>query len=294
MIKFKILIPCYNDWKSLFKLLDQIDLNIKKIKSEFSILIVNDCSSEKMPVLNKNYKKIKTIDVINMKINQGHTRCNATGVRYLAEKKDFDYLLLMDGDGEDRPEEIPLLVENILKNKDISVVATRAKRSEGFIFKLLYQFHKIITLIFTGKNMNFGHFSCLTKGDVKLLSTKKSLWSNFAGTVKRYISKLKGIPTIRGYRYFGPSKMPLMGLVIHSLSIIATFKYQVLIRSIFMIIVLSFFFILNFNIIFPIAIFFITVFCVIIFIISSRENFEELSSSQDKIDDVVNIHTLKL
>ena len=142
--------------------------------------------------------------------------------------------------------------------------------------------------------MNFGHFSCLTKGDVKLLSTKKSLWSNFAGTVKRYISKLKGIPTIRGYRYFGPSKMPLMGLVIHSLSIIATFKYQVLIRSIFMIIVLSFFFILNFNIIFPIAIFFITVFCVIIFIISSRENFEELSSSQDKIDDVVNIHTLKL
>tara|TARA_Y100001970_G_scaffold278073_1_gene383263 strand:+ start:3852 stop:4736 length:885 start_codon:yes stop_codon:yes gene_type:complete len=294
MIKFKILIPCYNDWKSLFKLLDQIDLNIKEIKSEFSILIVNDCSSEKMPVLNKNYKKIKTIDVINMKINQGHTRCNATGVRYLAEKKDFDYLLLMDGDGEDRPEEIPLLVENILKNKDISVVATRAKRSEGFIFKLLYQFHKIITLIFTGKNMNFGHFSCLTKGDVKLLSTKKSLWSNFAGTVKRYISKLKGIPTIRGYRYFGPSKMPLMGLVIHSLSIIATFKYQVLIRSIFMIIVLSFFFILNFNIIFPIAIFFITVFCVIIFIISSRENFEELSSSQDKIDDVVNIHTLKL
>ena len=87
---FKILIPCYNDWKSLFKLLDQIDFYIKEIKGEFSIIIVNDCSSEKMPVVKLNYKKIKSIDIINMKINQGHTRCNATGIRYLAEKQNFD------------------------------------------------------------------------------------------------------------------------------------------------------------------------------------------------------------
>ncbi len=294
MKRFKILIPCYNDWKSLFKLLGQIDFYIKEIKAEFSIVIVNDCSSEKMPTLNHNYKNIKSVNVINMKVNQGHTRCNATGISYLAKKEEYDYLLLMDGDGEDRPEEIPLLVDNVLKNNDISVVATRAKRSEDMIFKVLYQFHKIITFIFTGKNMNFGHYSCLTKKDVKLLSTKKSLWSNFAGTVKKFIFNLKGIPTIRGYRYFGPSKMPLIGLVIHSLSIIATFRYQVLIRSIFMIIFFSYLFTINLNIIFLTSSILIGIFCLIIFIISSRESFGELKNSQSKILDIVNIHTLKL
>jgi len=291
---FKILIPCYNDWKSLFKLLDQIDFYIKEIKAEFSIIIVNDCSSEKMPVVKLNYKKIKSIDIINMKINQGHTRCNATGIRYLAEKQNFDYLLLMDGDGEDRPEDIPLLVENILKSKDISVVAARAKRSEGIIFKFLYQFHKIITLIFTGKNMNFGHYSCLTREDAKLLSTKKSLWSNFAGTTKKYITKLKAVPTIRGYRYFGPSKMPFIGLAIHSLSIIATFKYQVLIRSIFMILAFGFLFTIKPNTILITASILIVLFCAAIFIIASRENIEELNNSQSKIENITNIHTLKL
>ena len=292
---FKILVPCYNDWKSLFKLLDQIDFYIKEIKAEFSVVIVNDCSSEKMPVANHNYKKIKSVNVIDMKMNQGHTRCNATGIKYLADKQDFDYLLLMDGDGEDRPEDLPLLIEQVLKNKNISVVATRAKRSEGIIFKFLYQIHKIITLIFTGKNMNFGHYSCLTLEDAKLLSTKKSLWSNFAGTVKKYILKLKGVPTVRGYRYFGPSKMPLMGLVIHSLAIIATFKYQVLIRSVFIILVFGFFFTIESNIILIITGILTALFCVIIFIISAtRENSQELRNSQDKIESIKNIHTLKL
>ena len=232
MKKFKILIPCYNDWKSVFHLLEKIDFQIKEIQQEFSVTIVNDCSTESMPDTKINYKKIKSVDVINMKENQGHTRCNATGIKYFSEKKDFDYLLLMDGDGEDRPEDLPLLINTVLKKKNISIVARREKRSEGLIFTLFYQVHKIITLIFTGKNMNFGHYSCLTKNDVILLSKKKSLWSNFAGTTKKFINNLESVPTVRGFRYFGPSKMPLMGLVIHSLSIISTFKYQVLFRSI--------------------------------------------------------------
>ena len=75
----------------------------------------------------------------------------------------------MDGDGEDRPEEIKLFVEKIKKVDNTSVVAKRIKRSEGLIFTILYNFHKLITLIFTGHNMNFGHFTCLSKNDIKLI-----------------------------------------------------------------------------------------------------------------------------
>ena len=295
MKNFKILIPCFNDWKSLFKLLDNIDLQIKEINAEFSVLVVNDCSSEEMPILKTNYKKIKSIDLVNIKKNQGHTRCFATGIKYISQNPNFDYLLLMDGDGEDRPEELPLLINTVLKKQNVSVVAARTKRSEGIIFKSLYQFHKILTLIFTGMNINFGHYSCLTKEDTILISNKKSLWSNFAGTAKKFINNLDSVPTERGYRYFGPSKMPLVGLVIHSLSIIATFKYQVLLRSIVLAIISNLiFFITNQNIILLVFDFLISIFCLIIFIVSKKENAEELDTCLTRIKNVINIHTTRL
>ena len=46
MSKIKILIPIYNDWQSAFKLLEDIDLQVNDLKHEFSIIIVNDCSTE--------------------------------------------------------------------------------------------------------------------------------------------------------------------------------------------------------------------------------------------------------
>ena len=295
MKKFIILIPCYNDWQSLFKLLNNIDNNITMFDGEFTVLIVNDCSTEKIPKPSFNFKKIKSIDLINIKKNQGHTRCNATGIKYLSEKKDFDYMILMDGDGEDNPSDLPVIIKKVLEKKNISVVATRKKRSEGLLFTMFYNLHKIITLIFTGKNMNFGHYSCLTKEDVILLSSKKTLWSNFAGTAKKYISNLYSVPTIRGLRYFGPSKMPLKGLIIHSMSIIASFKYQVLLRSLLFIFFSSFIYLkiiedgifLFFN-------FLIAFFCLIIFITSKRESSEDLDNCQQRIQNIQNIHTTRL
>ena len=295
MKKFKILIPCYNDWQSLFKLLNNIDNNITMFDAEFTVLIVNDCSTEKMPKPLFSFKKIKSIDLINIKKNQGHTRCNATGIKYLSEKKDFDYMILMDGDGEDNPDDLPLIIKNILEKKNISVVATRKKRSEGLLFTILYNLHKVITLIFTGKNMNFGHYCCLTRNDVILLSSKKTLWSNFAGAAKKFIPNLFGVSTIRGSRYFGPSKMPLTGLVIHSMSIIASFKYQVLFRSLLFVFLFSF---LNLKIsensVFLILNFLIGFFCIVIFFISKRESLSELENCQQRIQNIENIHTTRL
>ncbi len=295
MKKFKILIPCYNDWQSLFKLLNNIDNNITMFDAEFTVLIVNDCSTEKMPKPSFSFKKIKSIDLINIKKNQGHTRCNATGIKYLSEKKNFDYMILMDGDGEDNPDDLPLIIKSILENKNISIVATRKKRSEGLLFTILYNLHKIITLIFTGKNMNFGHYCCLTRNDVILLSSKKTLWSNFAGAAKKFIPNLSGVPTIRGLRYFGPSKMPLTGLIIHSMSIIASFKYQVLFRSLLFIFLFSFLYLKIYDDnIFLILNFLIGFFCTAIFFISKRESPSELENCQQRIKNIENIHTTRL
>ena len=291
MKKFKILMPCYNDWPSIFKLLENIDKEILELKGEFSVLIVNDGSNEKMPETKSVYKNIKSVKVINMKKNQGHTRSNATGIRYLSKKENYDYLILMDGDGEDRPEEIKLLVNKVLNNEDVSVVAKRVKRSEGLIFSILYNLHKLITLVFTGRMMNFGHYSCLTKKDVDIISLKESLWGNYSGTVKKFISKLDNIPCIRGVRYVQPSKMSFIKLVIHSFSILAVFKYQVLLRSIVFSIILL---MLAPNLITNFIIICLIVFTLCVFILSRRENIEGLKNSENQIADIISVHTKRL
>ena len=285
MKKIKILIPVYNDWETLIKLLDEINKVIEDIKNvEFDCMIVNDASTTKPPDI-KVPKNIKKIEIFNMKQNRGHARCNAFGLRYLSKKDDFDHLIVMDGDGEDRPEEIKYLVNQALEEQEVSVVAKRVKRSEGFLFQILYEVHKLITLVFTGKQINFGNYSCLTKKDVVTLSQQESLWSSFSGTLKKSISRLNTINSIRGSRYFGPSKMSLFNLGIHSFSIIAVFKYQVFLRGLIfgILIYLSKSLLGNFTIFFILA---LIAFLVLIYLNSFRESIEDLVKSEENIDDV--------
>tara|TARA_B100001248_G_C27340704_1_gene436152 strand:+ start:81 stop:953 length:873 start_codon:yes stop_codon:yes gene_type:complete len=283
--KIIILIPVFNDWDSLKKLIKEINENVKVfVDINFECLIVNDASTIPMPEIVKP-KRLQSLEILNMKENRGHARCNAFGVRYVFQNKKFDNLILMDGDGEDRPVEIKSLVEKINENPSMSVVAKRVKRAEGPFFQFLYKAHKLITLIFTGKLVNFGNYCILTKDDVKNLHSKASLWSSFSGSVKKHIKIFNEINSIRGLRYFGPSQMSLLKLIIHSLSIVAVFKYQVFFRSTLMIIALAFLnsFIGGFSIILQILIVF---FNLIIFIISKREREEELIKSDKNLNEV--------
>jgi len=279
MKKFTILIPIFNDWESLEKLLNEINDNIKNIKgAQFDCVVVNDCSTIKNPKI-KIPPKINSIRIIHMSKNKGHARCNAFGIKYLSENINFDHLILMDGDGEDRPEEIKSLVDKIVSEPDKSVVAKRIKRSEGFLFQMLYRIHKYLTLFTTGRRVNFGNYSCLTKKDLKILSTKPSLWSSYSGTFKKNIENYNEVNSIRGMRYYGPSQMSLFRLLIHSLSIIAVFKYRALVTSI---IFLALFHFLGFLIKISFLFFqiLIILFNIFVFVVSFRENEKELENSQ--------------
>ena len=280
-----ILIPIFNDWDSLKKLIEEIDENIKSFEDiNFECLVINDASTIDRPKLIKP-NNIKSFEILNMKKNTGHARCNAFGIRYVFQNKKFDNLILMDGDGEDRPVEIKSLLNNIKDEPHLSVVAKRVKRSEGIFFQFLYQVHKLITFIFTGKKINFGNYSILTKKDVEKIHSEASLWSSFSGTVKKNIKKLNEINSFRGLRYFGPSQMSLFKLLIHSFSIIAVFKYQVFLRSTFVIIILAY---LNsyfgvFSVFLQIL---IVIFNLLIFTVSLRENEKDLINSHENLRDI--------
>ena len=288
MKKIIILIPVFNDWESFIRLINEINDNIKDYKNiNFECLVINDASTINQPELTKPIN-IKSLQILNMKENRGHARCNAFGIKYIFENKDFNNLILMDGDGEDRPVEIKSLVDKIIRNPNISVVAKRVKRSEGPFFQLLYQLHKIITYIFTGKNINFGNYSCLTKHDVEKIYLEPSLWSSYSGTIKKFLEILAEIDSIRGLRYFGPSQMSLFKLIIHSFSMIAVFKYHVFLRSSFIIIVLAYLniYLGNISVFFQIL---IVLFNLIIFIVSFREKKIELENSHNNLDTITTI-----
>ena len=229
MKTYKILIPVFNDWESLLSLLNNIHtLKINNI-AHIKVLIVDDCSTE---ILNKKieFDSFKNIEIIKNSKNIGHGKSIAHGINYISKKNDFDYLIVMDGDGEDRPEEVKELILKSIDLPSLTITANRIKRSESAFFKLSYHLHKILTLVLTGYSIKFGNFMCIPRQDLNLIVSNKNLSVSFSGTIAKFIKNKTFIPSMRGVRYYGPTKMSFIKLIRHSLLIISTFRKEAALR----------------------------------------------------------------
>ncbi len=288
-MKIKILIPVFNDWQSVSKLTEEI--NSLPINSEYkiSLVIVNDASNHDRPDDEKNFENIQSIKILNMKKNQGHARCIATGLKYILEKEDFDYVIPMDGDGEDRPEEIVEFLSKIENSNGRTIVGERIKRSENLIFQICYQLHKLLTLTFAGKSIKFGNFTCLPKSSVEKMVNEKATWNSFSGSLRKIEDNLMSIPSKRGERYFGPSKMSFYNLIKHSLSIISVFRKTFLIRSGLFIILYILFIKSNASIITAIPLIFLLIAVYSVSNLALRENMDEFDKALSNINDIENI-----
>ena len=289
-MKIKILIPVYNDWQSVFKLLEEINLISLNLEHEISVVIINDASNHDRNEEDMSFENIHSIKILNMKINQGHTRCIATGLKYIFEKEDFDYVIPMDGDGEDRPEEIKDFINKISNTNGKPIVGERVKRSEDLIFKICYQLHKLITLTFTGKSIKFGNFTCLPKSTVEKMVNEKATWNSFSGSLRKVENDLISIPSIRGIRYFGPTKMSFYKLIKHSLSIISVFRNTFLIRSGIFIILYIYFIKSNASVITALPLVFLLIAVYSISHLALRENMSEFDKA---LSNIINIDQIK-
>ena len=285
-MKIIILIPVYNDWKSIFKLLDEIDDLSLDSEFQLSILIVNDASNFDRQEIEKSFENINSIKILNMEKNLGHTRCIATGMKYIFGKEQFDYIIPMDGDGEDRPQEIKDFLEKVKVYNEKTIVGERVKRSESMTFKICYQLHKIITFIFTGKSIKYGNYTCLPKSTVEKLLKEKATWNSFSGSLKKIENDLISIPSKRGLRYFGPSQMSFTNLIKHSLSIISVFRKTFLIRSGLFIIIYILIIKSNASIITSIPLIVLLIAVYSVSNLALRENMEEFKNSLNQIKDI--------
>jgi polyisoprenyl-phosphate glycosyltransferase len=282
MKTYKILIPVFNDWESLLILLNNIHILKIDNLAHIKILIIDDCSTE---ILDKKieFSSFKDVEIIRNSKNIGHGKSIAYGINYLIKKNDFDYLIVMDGDGEDRPEEVKELILKSIEVPSKTITANRIKRSENIFFKLSYILHKTLTFILTGYSIRYGNFMCIPKQDLNLIINNKNLSVSFSGTIAKFVKNKTYIYSIRGIRYHGPTKMSFLKLIRHSFLIISIFRKETVIRLsvIFLIYSMLVFYLFNkifFLLVFPVALINILIIFILFYLYRKNSAYNLLNS----------------
>ena len=232
MAKHIIITPCYNDWKSLNKLVSELDKIKKTFKGTLDIFIINDCSSTKINIKKKKYKNIKSINLINLKKNVGSQKAIFIGLQYISKKKINSTVTIMDSDGEDNPKKIAKLINLSEKYKKHIIVAERSKRTENIFYKFLNYLRLFLTYMMTGKYLNFGNFSSLHSSILNKVLANSNLSMAYSAGIAKNFKSFKNYPVEKKKRFFGFSKVSLNFLFEHSLNIITVFKNEILTRSV--------------------------------------------------------------
>lgn len=239
MKNYFIVIPVYNDNKSLNKLLIKLNKYLFFLKKKITILIINDCSTESIIIKNK-FKNFKKIKIINLKKNVGSQKAIFICLKHLKKIKKKFNISIIDSDGEDNPKNLKKLIDISQKKNDSIVVANRSKRTESLLLRFLNKIRLVITYILTGNYINFGNFSSLSSTNLVKILGNNNLWFAYSGGIKKNANKIIYLNTNKNKRYFGKSKVNFQFLLIHSIKIICIFKNQIFFRSIILILFLFF------------------------------------------------------
>lgn len=230
-----ILMPVFNDWKSALGVLELLDPVLKQQGLLGHVILVDDASSE--PANTETFKSahfqaIQQIECIRMARNLGHQRAISIGLGHLGSlAKSPDMVVVMDSDGEDRPQDLPNLIQELATKPGHVIFAHRAKRSEGFIFSIFYWFYKLSFRLLTGSTISFGNFSCISGSTLSRVVSISEIWNNYAAGIQRAKIPYSMVPTQRGKRIAGQSRMRFSSLILHGLSAISVYSDLVGVRA---------------------------------------------------------------
>tara|TARA_A100001011_G_C14151085_1_gene774015 strand:- start:3 stop:863 length:861 start_codon:yes stop_codon:yes gene_type:complete len=224
------LLPLYNDWKSVQKLIGEINNQIKKVKKKALILIIDDNSTKSQKLNIKAFRYIKNIKILSLRKNLGSQKAIAVGLKYLNSKKQKSIITILDSDGEDDSSQIAHMIKKAELNPDFVIVSCRTKRGEGIIFSWFYILHKFLTFIFTFKWINFGNYSSFDSKNLSNILKNNNAWLAYSSAVADNCN-IKKVYAARKKRFFGKSKLSLFGLFLHSLRVMSVFLYRVIFFS---------------------------------------------------------------
>jgi hypothetical protein len=230
--KIAIVTPVFNDWEAFSQLVAQLGEQAELGKNDIYIFAVDDGSSEladtAAPIIPRGI--ISDLRVIRLACNLGHQRAIAVGMVVASKASDFDAVVVMDSDGEDRPDAVAKLIAAWVKQPGKIVVARRGRRSERLTFKLFYSIYKLIFRLMTGQPISFGNFCLMPRNALKALVHNPAIWNNLSAAIVRSRVPYTEIQINRAPRLAGRSRMSFVSLAIHGLSAISVYTDIVLVR----------------------------------------------------------------
>jgi polyisoprenyl-phosphate glycosyltransferase len=237
-----VMIPIFNDWASLAQLLPRLDSVLASHFRTVDVLVVDDGSTvePEAEIENGAFAALRRIDVLRLRRNLGHQRAIAVGLAYIEDCLSTEAVVVMDGDGEDDPADVPRLLERLEEEGSGTIVfAERVKRSESFVFRIFYLLFKLLHLVLTGKGVRVGNFSAIPRRRLSSLVVVAEIWNHYAAAIFRSRQPYCMIPTTRARRLCGHSTMNFVSLVTHGLSAISVYSDVVGVRLLVLSIILA-------------------------------------------------------
>ena len=227
-MKFFFIIPVFNDEKSLVELIQEIKNIPNKDSNELNFIIVNDASTEELNSL----PNFSNTHLINLKSNQGNQKSIYVGLNYLNELEvKYDYVIVMDSDGEDNPKNIYKLIDKCKEYNDQKIIfASRLRRNEGLFYKFFYFWYKLIFKFLTGEKFNFGNFSCIPKQYIKNIINLSTLSFHYSASILKSKIPYLTVPCDKGKRYNSESQMKVSSILLHALKSLSIYYEEILIR----------------------------------------------------------------
>ena len=231
-----ILVPIYNDWDCAGSFLRELDTALSHGGLSAEVFLVDDGSTAPMPpsLSSAALVAIRRLDALQLRRNLGHQRAIAVGLAFVQSARPCDVVVVMDGDGEDKPSDLPRLLERLHHEQQAKIVfAERTRRSESLAFRIFYRFYRILHKLLTGVAVRVGNFSVLPFAALDTLVVVPELWNHYAAAVFKARLPYTTVPTQRGTRLSGRSHMRFTSLVVHGLSALSVYGEVLGVRLLF-------------------------------------------------------------
>jgi glycosyltransferase involved in cell wall biosynthesis len=221
--RIAVITPVFNDGACLAPFLADL-ASASGLPAETTVLVIDDGSTDLITIDPASVPpELGSVEILHLGCNLGHQRAIATGLVEAVHRGMYDAIIVIDADGEDRPQDVSALLAAHRESPDAIIVAKRRSRQEALQFRVFYGIYKALFHLLTGRKLDFGNFSLVPADAAQRMVLMGELWNHYPATVMRSRIPIVRVALDRQSRYAGRSRMNFTSLVNHGLAGIAAF-----------------------------------------------------------------------
>lgn len=234
-LRFRVVTPVYRDVESFLILRDRVTLYVGLDAPDPELLrffVVDDAAGQDPDI--KKVRGLPDVSIVHPPFNLGHQRAIVLALRAIADLlASDDVVITMDADGEDRPEDLPAIIDALVRDDDPwrVVIARRTEREESLTFRVLYLAFRLLFRALTGRSVRSGNYAAYRGAYVQSMLFHPSFDLCYSSSLITLNADPTFVPCPRGTRYAGHSRMGLEKLLTHGVRMLMPFADRIAIRS---------------------------------------------------------------